>query len=279
MWKNIFGTKYDGNAVNEYKKGDDALGRDDYVAAISCFKEAIDIEPNFAEAYHSLGCAYFGINSAEDAIRSLETAIKLKCKGPNIYFYLGIAYISVGKEPYGRELINKAVGLGSKSAKLWVDKRESIKKAMPDYIKNCQIFYNYHYDLFGNSSCKTMIEYWQTNTEANETFSELSDQIAKLCMKDYELNYRELIRKAFPGLTDEFINHNEEIIKKARKDVRILMHCNYDEPTFDVQNIPTCSKQMAFDKAHKSVEYLGLQAYEIFMQEYKSSEMIQSTIQ
>jgi tetratricopeptide (TPR) repeat protein len=277
MWKNIFGTKSTNDAVLAFKKGEDALGRGDNAAAILHFKKTIEIKPDFAEAYYKLGLAYLESNSTTEIIQCLEKAIELNCKYPDIYFRLGTAYISIGKYTEGNALVEKAAELGSKYAKLWLDKREQIKKEIPDFLKGCQTFYNHHYDLFGSSDCNTMVEYWKINADAGKIFNALCNQIVIYAVEDYEQNYRELIKTTFPGLTEEFIRHNEEIIKKAQKDIIITGNCNRYEPKVNiseiVQNIPKDTQQTIIKKAHKSVEYLSREAYNFFVQEYNTSDI------
>jgi len=67
-----------------------------YKDAIESYKHAIEIKPDFAEAYYGLGGAYFKLEMYQEAIEAFKQAIKIN---PNLlaaHYGLGIAYFQSG---------------------------------------------------------------------------------------------------------------------------------------------------------------------------------------
>jgi len=60
-------------------------------ASMEKFKKAIEIDPEFSQAYHGLGMAYRLIGNIEGAIYCWEKAAELNPDWPQIYYYLGLA--------------------------------------------------------------------------------------------------------------------------------------------------------------------------------------------
>ena len=49
-----------------------------YTHAVTAYKEAIAIDPDFADAYANLGAAYTGLKNYSHAIEALDKAVALK---------------------------------------------------------------------------------------------------------------------------------------------------------------------------------------------------------
>lgn len=63
-------------AARPFREGVAMLGAESYEKAIDCFKEATQIDPNFAEAYNQCGIAYFFAGDWKAAIESCRRAIE-----------------------------------------------------------------------------------------------------------------------------------------------------------------------------------------------------------
>ena len=64
---------------------------------INCYKSAIQIKPDFAEAHNNLGIAYKNIGMINEAIESYHSAIKLKSNFAEAYNNLGLIMMDQDK--------------------------------------------------------------------------------------------------------------------------------------------------------------------------------------
>ena len=71
------------------------LGR--WQDAIESYKQAIRIEPDYAEAHYNLGFAYDELGLYQDAIESYKQAIRIKSDLAESHFNLGVAYDRLGR--------------------------------------------------------------------------------------------------------------------------------------------------------------------------------------
>jgi tetratricopeptide (TPR) repeat protein len=77
--------------------------------AISYYKKAISIKPDYAEACSNLGAAYGELGRYDEAIEVLQRSLRLKPNYAKAYYNLGIVYSSSGRwqqaiEAYGNSL-------------------------------------------------------------------------------------------------------------------------------------------------------------------------------
>jgi len=79
-------------AVKEHSRGTEQMLAKKYKEAIEYFKRAIDLNPDFSEAYYNLGIAYEELGKHEDSIETLKKAIRLAPENANAHYALGYAY-------------------------------------------------------------------------------------------------------------------------------------------------------------------------------------------
>lgn len=87
-----------------------------YQEAIEAFKQAIQINPDYAEAYNGLGFAYSNSGRYQEAIEHIEQAIRIKPNYVKAHNNLGIAYAKSGKHQEAIEAIKKAIRIEPGSA-------------------------------------------------------------------------------------------------------------------------------------------------------------------
>lgn len=58
------------------------------------FRQAIQIQPEFFEAYFLLGDVYLELGRLDDAVETYERAMRIKPEDTNVHLKLGIAYIA-----------------------------------------------------------------------------------------------------------------------------------------------------------------------------------------
>ena len=79
-------------AVKELNKATDLMLKGDYKEAIEFLEKAIELNPEFSEAYYNLGISYERLGKHKDAIEMLKKTIELSPDNPNAYYALGYAY-------------------------------------------------------------------------------------------------------------------------------------------------------------------------------------------
>jgi tetratricopeptide (TPR) repeat protein len=63
-----------------------------YSEAISSFRKAISIKPDFAEAYHNIGVSYHEEGQIDNAITEFQKAVEMDGKYAKGHYSLGLAY-------------------------------------------------------------------------------------------------------------------------------------------------------------------------------------------
>ena len=64
----------------------------EYSQAIADYSKAIQLNPGYAEAYYSRGCAYDGIGEYDKAIADYKKTIELDPNHASAYYNRGLAY-------------------------------------------------------------------------------------------------------------------------------------------------------------------------------------------
>jgi tetratricopeptide (TPR) repeat protein len=75
-----------------YNDAIELVGRGSYLDAIGLFKEAVELDPAFAEAWFNLGVAYQKIEAHKKALRNLERAVALRPDNADYQYALGSDY-------------------------------------------------------------------------------------------------------------------------------------------------------------------------------------------
>ena len=66
--------------------------------AAESFQKAVELKPDFSDAHHGLGHAYFDLGRWQESIQSLERALQLNPKDVDAYSMLGEAYMMLRRE-------------------------------------------------------------------------------------------------------------------------------------------------------------------------------------
>lgn len=127
-----------------------------YKKAITAFKEAIKIKPDYADAHRNMGVAYFRSGMSGDAIAALKKAIELDPGHIETYYDIGIIHLKSGRNKEAIDAFKEAVKIKPGEAvahyKLGVAYYESDKnkKAMKSFKEAIHIKPDYagaHYNL------------------------------------------------------------------------------------------------------------------------------------
>lgn len=98
------------SAEAEYNRGLEAKSAKRFSEAIAGFRRAVDIRPDFPEAWNELGFALRQTGQFTDALKAYEQALRLRPDFPEALEYLGEAYVEMGRLEDARAIL---VRLGS----------------------------------------------------------------------------------------------------------------------------------------------------------------------
>ena len=97
------------SSANDYfQKGVALVKKQDLVGAEAAFRKAIEINPNFAEAYANLGSILANQNKLEEAISNFENAVRLKPNVAVLHYLLGRALYEQNRPKEAVEPLKKA---------------------------------------------------------------------------------------------------------------------------------------------------------------------------
>jgi superkiller protein 3 len=109
------------------------LGR--YPEAIVCYDHAVQLKPDYYQAWSNRGSAYAKWYRYEDAIASYNVALKLKPEDAGIWYNKACCYASGGHVEQAMETLQKALALNPEEYK-------QLAKTDPDFdaIREREIF-------------------------------------------------------------------------------------------------------------------------------------------
>lgn len=98
--------------------GNAYFGKGDYETALSYYKKALNIQPNFVNALAGVGRTYLRMNEPRLALRYLEQALKTNPKLADIHYYLAEAYLMTGKLEQARASYLTVIDLAPRDSEL-----------------------------------------------------------------------------------------------------------------------------------------------------------------
>ena len=84
-------------AMRQLQKGTSSMRSKKYEEAIECFEKAVELKPEFTEAYYNIGISYIELGKHKDSAKVLKRVIQLDPDNANAYYGLGYAYYSLKK--------------------------------------------------------------------------------------------------------------------------------------------------------------------------------------
>ena len=116
------------DAVKELNKATGLMLKSEYKEAIEFLKKAIELNPEFSEAYYNLGISYERLGKHKDAIEMLKKTIELSPDNPNAYYALGYVY-------YQKKKYKKAIDAFEHTVSLQPNNAFAFKKLGSSYLK------------------------------------------------------------------------------------------------------------------------------------------------
>lgn len=93
------------SAETEYNKGLQAKAAKRFAEAAGDFRRAVDIRPNFPEAWNELGFASRQTGQFAEALKAYDQALRLRPDFPEALEYLGEAYVKLGRLEDARAIL------------------------------------------------------------------------------------------------------------------------------------------------------------------------------
>ena len=98
-------------ANQKFEEGNKLYYAKDYYGAIKLYREALKLNPNFADAYNNRGNAYKDLGQYERAIQDFDKAIQLNPNYDMAYNNRGVAYYYLGQNERAIQDYDKAIQL------------------------------------------------------------------------------------------------------------------------------------------------------------------------
>jgi Tfp pilus assembly protein PilF len=92
--------------------------RGGHEAAVLAFEKAVDLDPEYAEAYNNLGMAYTELDRSEHAVQAFTRALTLRPDFAEAYNNLGLLYYAALDYEKATEMFSKALRDGCKDTSL-----------------------------------------------------------------------------------------------------------------------------------------------------------------
>lgn len=104
-------------AYEFYKNGREQLSLGNFTGAVQFYRQAIQLEPDFADVYLSLGHAYLKLEKSQDAIKAFKEATRLNPDMEEAHYGMGLEYFRTGNMKDAAKAFKKAVTVRPKMAK------------------------------------------------------------------------------------------------------------------------------------------------------------------
>lgn len=112
------------DAWQAYENASQLMTQGRYTEALAAFNKAIEVKPTFMH-YFNRGKAYVKLENPNKAIEDFSRAIDLNPEFSNAYFHRGKLLRKAGRKKRGDQDIKKAAELGNGQAKQWLKHRRT----------------------------------------------------------------------------------------------------------------------------------------------------------
>jgi tetratricopeptide (TPR) repeat protein len=99
-----------------YSQGLGILSRDDFARAVAFFEKAVDVDPNYAEAWYQAGFCYGMLGRHSDALKASRRAAQLRPEWAQTYLNIGASSFALGQFKDAVDAYRQAVKLDDSNA-------------------------------------------------------------------------------------------------------------------------------------------------------------------
>jgi tetratricopeptide (TPR) repeat protein len=112
-----------------YNAGLNLAAQGAYLEAITEFKVAVDLDPDFAEARYNLGVTFQKLDAHEKAVEQFERAISLRSKNPDYHYAMGNSYFHLQRYDRASREFERALKLNANHLKSQYSLAASLEKS------------------------------------------------------------------------------------------------------------------------------------------------------
>jgi len=94
-------------AEEEYNKGIRAKRSKEWSVATASFRKAVELKPDYAEAWNELGYALRNSGNYPESIKAYDEALRLKPRFPEALEYRGEAYVKMGRIDDAKQVLER----------------------------------------------------------------------------------------------------------------------------------------------------------------------------
>jgi tetratricopeptide (TPR) repeat protein len=99
-----------------YSQGLGILSRDDFTRALNYFEKAVEVDPNYAEAWYQAGFSYGMLGRHQDALKASKQAARLRPDWAETYVNIGASSFALGQFKEAAEAYRQATRLDEDNA-------------------------------------------------------------------------------------------------------------------------------------------------------------------
>jgi len=183
-----------GNFMLNYKVGPAKVLMYKPEVAVEDLKKAIELDPKLADAYVSLGRAYYQMNLADEATAEFEKAVQVDPNNLRAHIYLAQDYAQAGKNDKVIEHLSKAAELDNSNPQILKElggmllkygndsdvpkAREVLEKAVKLLPDDPEVLMNYGYTLYLASRFNEAVTNLKKSLEIQPNYPEANYNIA-----------------------------------------------------------------------------------------------------
>lgn len=99
-----------------YSQGLGILSRDDFARALNYFEKAVEVDPNYAEAWYQAGFSYGMLGRHQDALKASKQAARIRPDWAETYVNIGASSFALGQFKEAAEAYRQATRLDADNA-------------------------------------------------------------------------------------------------------------------------------------------------------------------
>jgi tetratricopeptide (TPR) repeat protein len=105
------------SAEQEYRRGAAATRAKEWSVAAAAFGKAVEMKPDYAEAWNGLGYALRNQGKYPESLKAYDEALRLRPDYPDALEYLGEAYVKLGRLDDARRVLDRLKPLDAERAR------------------------------------------------------------------------------------------------------------------------------------------------------------------
>lgn len=223
-----------------YSQGVAQLSRDDYQRALSFFEKAVEMDPNYAEAWYQAGFCYGVLGRHGDSLASSKNAAKLRPEWAATYVNIGISSYALGQFNDSAEAYRQAIKLDDANPEtqygysLALNKLGRIDEEMlalkrvieikPDHSSALEKLGQAYFKQKRWANAAEIFEQLRTYRPDAKTYNALGESYVELGRSDEALNAFNNALGYDPNLDQARFNLGRTYIKMGNRDLAQVQH-------------------------------------------------------